>query len=93
MDHWEDWAVADHLPFIDENLELARKYGGDSKIVALLKRARRRRQRRDKLLDFFETSLRPLHPVLLPIAHRIRPSSGRIHKLVVAMENRKTLHA
>jgi hypothetical protein len=88
MDHWEQEVASDHLALINENLQFALENGGDSKIIGILKRARRWNQRRDKLLNLLGTSFSPL----LPLAQRLRPSSHRIRALVAARRDRNRPH-
>jgi hypothetical protein len=66
MDHWEATIAQDHLVLIEENLNFAREYGGDAELIALLKRAIRRKRMRDGAKALFETPvLRPLRPAAM----------------------------
>jgi hypothetical protein len=68
-DHWEQVIDGDHLVLIEENLDFARKTGGDAQLVAMLERVVRRRRRAASARDYVKNS--PLAP-LLPAARRIR---------------------
>jgi hypothetical protein len=68
-DHWEQVIDGDHLVLIEENLDFARKTGGDAQLVAMLERVVRRRRRAASARDYVKNSA--LAP-LLPAARRIR---------------------
>jgi hypothetical protein len=69
MDHWEAAASQDHLPLVEENLQLARERGAEASLVAMLNRVVRRRRRKENARAFVRNS--PLER-LIPLARRLR---------------------
>jgi len=68
-DHWEAGASEDHLALTEENLQMAREYGAERKLIAMLERVVRRRRRLQGTLAVIRNS--PLEH-LLPVARRLR---------------------
>ena len=55
-DHWERVIAEDHVALTEENLRFACEHGGDVKLIAMLRRSLKRRQRTEKLAVMFRKS-------------------------------------
>jgi hypothetical protein len=77
IDHWEKVVASErHLEFAIENLEFAQKHG-DKKMTAMLTRALKWSERREKIMRLLAKRLR----LLIPLAIRVKPSSDRLRAL------------
>lgn len=83
--HWEAVLEADSMPFVEENLQFARRHNTKPELTALIEQIVRRRRLRQSLRAALESSpIRPVVPALLDARNRIRGLAKQARQRLVS---------